>query len=91
MAKTLLSFAFLSTSICNAQDTLDFVKWKNKLVALILVIMISCYYKKIKKDGKLGKRKKEESGSCIFYKQKDTTLYVYQKDSFSITFGQLIK
>ena len=89
MAKTLLSFLVFFSTVSLAQDTLILLNGKTKLVAVEKSDFDFVFYKKIKKDGKLGKRKKKNLDHVFSINKKDTTLYVYQKDSLLDNFWSI--
>ena len=78
--KLLLLLVFVSI-FSYSQDTLKLLNGKHKLAVFEKIESDFVYYKKIKKDGAIGKRKKKNLDYIFSVNKLDTCIYVYQKDS----------
>tara|TARA_Y100000589_G_scaffold62407_1_gene53714 strand:+ start:43597 stop:44319 length:723 start_codon:yes stop_codon:yes gene_type:complete len=81
MANKILPFFFFITTFCFSQDTLILLNGKTKLAVVEKIGFDFVHYKKIKKDGTIGHRKKKNLDHIFSVNKTDTCIYVYQKDS----------
>lgn len=81
MAKKLLILLVLCSSVVFAQDTLKLLNGKQKLAFVDTMDYDFLYYRKVKKDGSEGKKKKKNLDHLFSINKSDTCLYIYSKDS----------
>jgi len=89
MINKLLPLLMLVSTFCFSQDTLILLNGKTELVYFDKMDYDFVFYKKIKKDGTLGKRKKKNLDHIFSVNKLDTCIYVYQKDSMLDNFWSI--
>ena len=81
MVKKLLIVLILCATSTFAQDTLQLLNGKQKLGMVETMDYDFVYYRKIKKNGELGRKRKKNLDHIFSINQADTVVFVYKKDS----------
>ncbi len=81
MAKKFVFVLVLLSSGLFAQDTLMLLNGKMKLAFVDTMDYDFVYYKKVKKDGSKGKKKKKNLDHLFSVNNQDSSLFIYSKDS----------
>lgn len=81
MAKKLTLLFVIISSFGFAQDTLNLLNGKSKLIKVDTMDYDFVYYNKVKKDGSIGGKKKKNLDHIFSIEKQDTCLFVYQQDS----------
>ena len=81
MVKKLLFLLVLCATSTFAQDTLQLLNGKHKLGVVDTMDFDFIFYRKVKKNGELGRRKKKNLDHVFSINKADTVVFVYQKDS----------